>query len=94
LSSVVTLTARVHGRVQGVDFRNFVLREASFLGLKGYVRNAEASNIVEVMAEGERPKLEQLLSKLRAGPLLARVESVQASWGVSSGVYKDFRVRY
>jgi hypothetical protein len=45
------LHAVVHGRVQGVGFRYFVMREARALGLSGWVRN-QADGSVEVEAEG------------------------------------------
>ena len=42
------LNAIVYGRVQGVGFRFFVLRQALALGLTGGVRNLEGGGTVEV----------------------------------------------
>lgn len=68
----------VTGRVQGVGFRWFVEREASLLGIKGWVRNREDGS-VEVMATGTRELLRSLRAKLEQGPRAARVEQVQES---------------
>jgi acylphosphatase len=68
----------VHGRVQGVGFRWFVLRRARELGVSGWARNLPGGQ-VEVVAAGEPHALERLEECLRAGPRLAHVESVEKS---------------
>jgi acylphosphatase len=87
--------ARLHviieGRVQGVGFRHFVLEEAARLGLTGWVRNTWGRT-VEVVAEGERPLLENLLARLHEGPRLARVEHLSVDWEAPRGEFTDFRV--
>lgn len=84
----------VYGDVQGVFFRAFVARKAKELGVKGYVRNQRGGNSVEVVAEGERKRLEELISHLMVGPPSARVEKVSSNWTAPSGRYPDFSVRY
>ncbi len=84
------LTAVVHGDVQGVGFRMFVLREAVRLGLRGYVRNVP-DGTVEVVAEGPRSLLEQLLAALRRGPRMAEVASVDVTWSQAIGAFTNFR---
>lgn len=86
------LLAVVHGRVQGVSFRYFVLDNAQGLGLKGRVRNLPGGRSVEVVAEGERAGLEELLGHLSQGPPAADVQEVDVSWTEASGEYADFRV--
>ncbi len=54
------LHAVVEGHVQGVGFRYFVLTKAQHLNLTGWVRNTAEGN-VEVMAEGERVDLDDLI---------------------------------
>lgn len=88
-----SLTAYVAGRVQGVFFRMFVLKEARALGLTGRVRNLPDGR-VEVNAEGERAKLEQLVQKLHQGPPGAIVESVNTEWGEYLHEYDDFQIDY
>ncbi len=65
----------VSGRVQGVGFRWFVEREATLIGLKGWVRNRENGD-VEVMATGSCEQHSTLRRKLQEGPRAARVETV------------------
>jgi acylphosphatase len=86
------LHAMIYGIVQGVNFRYFVLRHAQELGLTGYVRNLSRERAVEVVAEGEREKLEQLLRQLEVGPRLAGVKRVEVDWSEYSGTYRNFRI--
>ncbi|TCK71944.1 acylphosphatase [Acidipila rosea] len=65
----------VKGRVQGVGFRWFVNREASALGLRGWVRNTEDGH-VEAVAAGEQEDLAELRRRLGHGSRGSRVDSV------------------
>jgi acylphosphatase len=65
----------VSGRVQGVGYRYFVLREAAALGVSGFVRNREDGS-VEVVAEGGGEALDGLEARLREGPAFAEVAGV------------------
>jgi acylphosphatase len=78
--------------VQGVGFRDFVFTRACFLRLSGYVRNLPDMRSVEVVAEGPKRELEQLLEYLREGPRMARVDEVDVEWLEPSGRYRDFGV--
>lgn len=86
------LHAVIHGMVQGVNFRTFVLRYAKAMGLTGYVRNISRDHTVEVVAEGEREKLEQLVGQLEVGPRFASVKRVEVDWSEYSGTYRNFRI--
>lgn len=65
----------VSGRVQGVGYRYFVLREAEALGVSGFARN-QPDGSVEVVAEGGAEALAGLEALLREGPAFAEVEGV------------------
>lgn len=84
--------ALVRGRVQGVGFRYFAAATATRLGLTGYVRNRRRPDQVEILAEGVRDRLEELVAALRGGPPGARIEAVDLSWSEPSGRYSDFRI--
>ena len=86
------LHAIVHGRVQGVNFRNYTTDHARRLGLTGTVRNRPDGRSVAVEAEGDRMALEQLVSLLRQGPRFALVESVEVTWLAATGQEPGFRV--
>ena len=66
----------VRGTVQGVGFRLFVEREASALGLKGWVRNLDSGE-VEVYAAGPEKALSELAAALHRGPRMAWVRGVE-----------------
>jgi acylphosphatase len=85
------LEASVRGRVQGVGFRFFVVREAIALGLDGFVAN-ERDGSVRVVAEGPRPDLDALLERLEAGPPASIVERVVTRWEPARGAGAGFRI--
>ncbi len=87
------LHAVVSGVVQGVYFRSTTETEAEQLGLTGWVKNL-ANGSVEVMAEGPRPPLQELLVFLRQGPPGARVTNVRVDWSAATGEFKFFEVRW
>lgn len=93
MTDLAAVQAMVSGRVQGVFFRAFVSRQATELGLTGYVRNVPGGG-VEVRAEGERKRLEKLMAHLKIGPPHARVEKVVTNWLQYSGRYNVFEIRY
>jgi len=86
------LDARVTGKVHGVGFRYFVYREASALGLVGWVANVPDGS-VQCVAEGPRDGLEALLDRLRDGPPAARVDAVSIAWMAATGGFAAFGVR-
>jgi acylphosphatase len=94
MSERAAFLAIVHGRVQGVYFRAFVEEHAEALGLSGYVRNLSGGRSLEVCAEGEKEKLEELLNHLKVGPPRSRVERVDVQWSEYSGLYSRFGVNY
>jgi acylphosphatase len=66
----------VIGRVQGVGYRYFVLRQAEQLGLAGFARNRPDGS-VEVVAEGTEDALRDLQDRLQEGPSFAAVHNVE-----------------
>jgi len=82
-----------HGRVQGVFFRSNTEDVANKLGLKGYVRNTPEGN-VEVVAEGAKESLEQLLEWCKKGPVIAHVEKIDIQWSKATGEFEDFSTKY
>lgn len=82
----------IEGRVQGVFFRASTEKQASLLGLKGWVRNCPDGS-VEVVAEGPKEKAEALLTWCRQGPPHAEVSRVRLKWEEFTGEFEEFRVR-
>jgi acylphosphatase len=65
----------VHGRVQGVFFRDSVRRRARAGGVSGWVSN-RADGTVEAVFEGPRDAVARLVQFCREGPRGASVERV------------------
>ncbi len=84
---------RIHGRVQGVCYRMETRDQADKLGLTGWVANRR-DGTVELVAEGEKAVIEQLIEWCKKGPALAKVSKIDVQWGEPGGEYEDFGIRY
>jgi acylphosphatase len=65
----------LRGRVQGVGFRDWLVRQANRAGLDGWVRN-RPDGAVEALLAGPSDAVAAVLSACRRGPPLARVDEV------------------
>jgi len=81
----------ISGRVQDVGFREFTMRNARRLDLKGFVKNLEDGS-VEIVAEGHKFDLDKLVRRVKNGPREAEVEDVKVEKGSFSGEFKEFKV--
>jgi acylphosphatase len=76
------MTARrrvvVHGRVQGVFFRDTARERARAHGVAGWVRN-RPDGALEAVFEGSLDDVERLVRFCRTGPPRAAVERVEVS---------------
>jgi len=90
-TAAARLDATVRGRVQGVGYRVFALREGMALGLDGFVANL-ADGGVRVVAEGPRRDLEALLARLEDGPPAGWVDAVLTRWEPARGLGHGFRI--
>ena len=68
----------IAGLVQGVWFRDSCQREASRLGVTGWVRNRDDGR-VEAVFEGDEADVEAMVAWCHGGPPRARVTSVTAT---------------
>lgn len=87
------IKATVHGRVQGVFFRDTTRREAQRLGITGWVKN-ERDGTVSVTAAGPEDKLKQLIQFLHHGSPQAEVTQVDVTWSDGEREYEGFSVRW
>ncbi len=65
----------ITGRVQGVWYRGWTVREATRLGLDGWVRNRSDGG-VEAVFHGPAETVDDMIGKCWGGPQGARVESI------------------
>ena len=80
----------VHGRVQGVFFRDTVRRMAQARGVAGWVRNND-DGTVEAVFEGEREPVESMVRFAGDGPEGAAVERIEQHEEAPEGL-EGFRV--
>lgn len=80
----------ISGRVQGVFFRDNVLNKAFELELRGWVMNLSDGR-VKIVAEGKNKDIEKMISWVKKGPPLAKVEKVEIVFEKHQGEFQDFR---
>ncbi|HEX2415572.1 MAG TPA: acylphosphatase [Thermoleophilaceae bacterium] len=85
MSETVRRRVVVHGRVQGVFFRDSTRRQADSLGVAGWVRN-RPDGTVEAVFEGEPDAVEQMVGWARRGPRGAEVTRVEANGEAPEGL--------
>ncbi len=83
----------VSGFVQGVFFRAETREKAKELSLFGWVKNLPDGR-VEILAEGEKEKLEKLIEWARKGPPAAQVDNVDIKWEDYKKEFEDFKINY
>lgn len=65
----------IHGRVQGVGYRQWMRGEAVRRGLAGHVRN-RSDGSVEALIVGKPDAVAAMVAACRHGPALAEVDSI------------------
>ncbi|RJP20837.1 MAG: acylphosphatase [Candidatus Abyssobacteria bacterium SURF_5] len=93
MSSNARVRLIVEGRVQGVFFRYTTNQQATRLGLTGWVMN-RPDGAVEIVAEGPREALNQLIAWARHGPPGARVTDLKIKDEPYTGEFDGFDVKY
>ena len=79
----------IHGRVQGVFFRQSMSHEAHRLGVTGWVRN-RSDGTVEAAVHGTPAAVDAIVDWARHGPERAHVEQVEIN--PDEGDYSGFKV--
>ncbi len=83
----------ISGMVQGVFFRREITRLARRLDVTGWVRNLPDGR-VEVVAEGDKQKLDELVQFCRIGPSGARVKNIGVDWSAFMGEFRGFTITH
>ena len=82
----------VHGRVQGVGYRDAAVQAAFTLGVAGWVRN-RSDGTVEAQVQGDAAAVDRFVEWCKRGPPLARVSGVDASDVAPDASLHDFAWR-
>jgi len=80
----------VHGRVQGVGYRNYIQYKAGLLNVKGWVRNRPDGS-VEAVVHGSPEAVAEIIECAKRGPRAAEVTAVTVS--DAEGRHEQFVVR-
>ena len=91
--ATMRIRAFVSGRVQGVCFRGETQKQASRLGLTGWVRNLQDGG-VEVLVEGEEQRVQQLIAWCRQGPPRSRVDRMEEFPETYTGEFNSFAITF
>ena len=75
-SELTHLRLRIEGFVQAVGYRNFVIAEATRLGVDGWIRN-RTDGTVEALLSGPNSVVETLVGLCMRGPPGSRVSNVE-----------------
>lgn len=85
--------AIVHGRVQGVFFRDYTQKQAEYLGLNGWVRNLP-DRTVEAVFEGSADKVKAMELWLSNGSPQSDVTQVDIHEEDPKDEPQGFTIRY
>ena len=88
-----TVSVVVEGRVQGVGYRDWVVRTAQRSGLTGWVRNVRDGR-VEILVSGDDEIVAKLIEGCHEGTPLARVDHVEAYAADGEKQHKGFTKRF
>ena len=83
----------ISGKVQGVFYRASCQEVAQRLGLAGWARNLSTGQ-VEVLAQGEKEKIEKLIEWCKKGPPGAKIAKIDTNWQNIKESLSDFEIRY
>ncbi len=86
---MITKLLTIHGRVQGVFYRESMRQEAMRLGVTGWVRNRK-NGTVEALIQGEAPLVADLIAWCHQGPPAAKVEKVEEKTVPAENALRDF----
>jgi acylphosphatase len=83
----------ISGRVQGIAFRHYTVREAEKWGISGTVRNLDNGD-VEVYAQSDEAAIAHFELFLHTGPRLAQVDKVEKEVLDQVEVFRGFDISW
>jgi acylphosphatase len=71
----IAVKLRIHGKVQGVWYRDWTVQAANALGVHGWVRN-RTNGTVEALVVGEEAAVRSLIAQCHQGSPASHVERI------------------
>lgn len=90
-SGHVTVRVRIEGRVQGVWYRGWTVKEATRRGITGWVRNRHDGSVEAVFC-GPDEVIRSMIAACHEGPTHARVTDIRAE-PVATETFASFEQR-
>jgi acylphosphatase len=81
------------GHVQGVGFRYSVKKVATGFEVTGTVRNLDDGR-VELIAEGQKPELEEFLVAIRDSEVGRFIKNEQTNWSEAKNEFRGFEIAH
>jgi acylphosphatase len=78
MNETITRHLTIHGSVQGVGFRRYMVFKAQQLGISGWVRNRNDGS-VEAMVQGTEDAVAAIIECAQQGPGASQVSGVTVS---------------
>ena len=92
MAEFFSLHVTVRGRVQGVCYRASTQDWAEELGITGWVKNNADGSVTAVLQHVSLHVLEEMLSRMKKGPSLARVEELTSLVELQPEQCRAFRI--
>ncbi len=84
--------ATAQGEVQGVAYRDTVLKIARKLNIKGYVENLKPYD-VRIVAEGEEDSIDKFLEEIKIKRYPIFVEDIKVEWKEAKNEFEYFEIK-
>lgn len=92
MSEKTRVRISIFGKVQGVNFRNGILKTAEENNITGYVANMMDGSVL-VVAEGERDDVKVLVMYCKEGPKSAHIDRSEAYYQRYKDEFRKFEIK-
>ncbi|MFA7057855.1 MAG: acylphosphatase [Candidatus Cloacimonadales bacterium] len=89
---MISIEIVVSGKVQGVWFRRFVLKQALKHKISGYVENSDNRDVF-IKASGSETDMNHFIKQVSKGNLFSRVKNIQTFTTLEDKEIKGFFIR-
>ncbi len=84
---------KIHGRVQGVFYRDSARKKARKFNLTGWAKNRNNGSVI-IKAQGEKENLKKFIDWCYNGPILAKVDKIEIKWEEIKKPLNSFGIKH